>query len=98
MKKTGRKTNLETFEISEEDPVYVIGVVSSLVKLPVWTLRILDKEGLVSPKRRFGKGRLYCLCDIKRLVQIRQLLIDERVNIKGVKMILRMRAESERNI
>jgi hypothetical protein len=37
--------------------VYVIGVACKLVKIPVWTLRQLDKAGIVRPKRSGRKNR-----------------------------------------
>jgi len=74
--------------ISPEDPVYIISVVSRLVDLPVWTLRILDKEGIIKPKRLGRKTRLYCLKDIKRLEYVHYLLEEKGVNIKGIKIIL----------
>ena len=80
----------QAFGISPREPVYVIGVVSRLVQLPVWTLRILDREGLVKPKRRQGRARLYSLHDVRQLVQIRHWLVRERVNVRGIRVILRM--------
>ena len=74
--------------ISPDEPVYVISVVSKLVDLPVWTLRQLDKVGLVCPKRIGKKSRLYSLRDIKRLEYIHYLMEDKRVNIHGIKIIL----------
>lgn len=35
--------------INPDEPVYVIGIVARIVKLPVWTLRELDKQGIVHP-------------------------------------------------
>ena len=78
------------FDINPGEPVYVIGVVSRLVKLPIWTLRILDREGLVRPKRRVGRARLYSLQDVRLLIRIRRLCIDQGVNREGVRVILRM--------
>ena len=78
------------FAIRPEEPVYVIGVVSRLIRLPIWTLRILDREGLVKPKRRVGRARLYSLKDMQRLARIRQLLHEQGVNLQGVRVILRM--------
>jgi len=52
-------------QISQDEPVYVISVVSKLVDLPVWTLRQLDKAGIVCPKRIGKKSRLYSLRDIR---------------------------------
>ena len=82
--------NVARFSIDPDEPVYVIGVVSRLVHLPIWTLRILDREGLVRPRRRVGRARLYSLEDVRRLLRIRRLCQDEGVNWKGVRIILRM--------
>ncbi len=76
--------------ISPDEPVYVISVVSKLVDLPVWTLRQLDKAGLVHPKRIGKKSRLYSLKDVKRLEYIHYLMEEKRVNIRGIKIILEM--------
>ena len=74
--------------ISPDEPVYVISVVSKLVDLPVWTLRQLDKKGVVKPKRIGRKSRLYSLKDVKRLEYVHYLMEDKGVNISGVKIIL----------
>ena len=63
--------------ISPDEPVYVISVVSKLVGLPIWTLRELDKAGVVKAKRLGKKSRLYCLKDIKKLEYIHYLMEDE---------------------
>ncbi|MFH1128472.1 MAG: MerR family transcriptional regulator, partial [Candidatus Omnitrophota bacterium] len=75
-------------QISPDEPVYVISVTSRLVDLPVWTLRQLDKAGIVCPKRIGKKSRLYCLKDIKRLEYIHYLMEEKQVNIGGIKIIL----------
>ncbi len=74
--------------ISPDEPVYVISVASKLVDLPVWTLRQLDKAGVVCPKRIGKKSRLYSLKDIKRLEYIHYLMEEKHVNIHGIRMIL----------
>ena len=75
-------------KISPEEPVYVIGVVCKLVDIPIWTLRQLDKAGVVRPKRIGKKNRLYSLKDLKRLEYVHYLMDKKRVNIHGVKIIL----------
>ena len=75
-------------QISPDEPVYVISVVSKLVDLPVWTLRQLDKAGVVCPKRIGKKSRLYSLKDMKRLEYVHYLMDEKRVNIHGIKIIL----------
>lgn len=74
--------------ISPDEPVYVISVVSKLTCLPAWTLRQLDKAGIVCPGRIGKKSRLYSLKDIKRLEYIYYLMQDKHVNIHGIKIIL----------
>jgi len=74
--------------ISPDEPVYVISVVSKLVDLPAWTLRQLDKVGIVCPKRIGKKSRLYSLKDIKKLEYIHYLMEEKRVNIHGIKIII----------
>ena len=75
-------------KISPEEPVYVIGVVCRLVNIPIWTLRQLDKAGVVRPKRIGKKNRLYSLRYLKRLEYVHYLMEKKRVNIHGVKVIL----------
>lgn len=75
--------------ISPDEPVYVISVASKLVDLPVWTLRQLDKAGVVCPKRIGKKSRLYSLKDIRRLEYIHYLMEEKRVNIHGIKIIIK---------
>ncbi|HNW40074.1 MAG TPA: MerR family transcriptional regulator [Candidatus Omnitrophota bacterium] len=74
--------------IAPSEPVYVISVVCKLVDIPVWTLRQLDKAGVVRPKRVGKKNRLYSLKDLKRLEYVHYLMVRKRVNIAGLKIIL----------
>lgn len=79
--------------ISPDEPVYVISVVSKLVDMPAWTLRQLDKAGIVRPKRIGRKSRLYSLKDVRRLEYIHYLMEDKHVNIHGIKIILETEKE-----
>lgn len=80
-------------QISPDEPVYVISVVSKLVELPLWTLRQLDKAGVVSPKRIGKKSRLYCLKDLKKLEYVHYLMEEKHVNIHGIKIIIEKESE-----
>jgi MerR family transcriptional regulator/heat shock protein HspR len=82
------KMPLFDIQISPDEPVYVISVVSKLVDLPVWTLRQLDKAGIVCPKRIGKKSRLYSLKEIKKLEYVHYLMEDKGVNIHGIKIII----------
>ena len=79
-------------ELSNE-PVYVISVAAKLAGLPSWTLRVLDKEGVVCPQRTSKDRRLYSDRDIARLAHVRYLTEERGVNMNGVKLILEMEDE-----
>ncbi len=77
-------------EKASEEPVYVISIAAKLAGLPSWTLRVLDKEGVVRPKRTLTDRRLYSDRDIALLARIRYLTEERGVNMNGVKLILEM--------
>jgi len=71
-----------------DEPVYVISIAAKLAGLPSWTLRVLDKEGIVSPQRTAKDRRLYSDRDIARLAHVRYLTEERGVNMNGVRLIL----------
>ena len=73
-----------------DEPVYVISIAAKLAELPSWTLRVLDKEGVVRPQRTAKDRRLYSDRDIALLARIRYLTEERGVNMNGVKLILEM--------
>ena len=79
--------------ISPDEPVYVISVATKLVDLPIWTLRQLDKAGVVCPKRIGKKSRLYSLKDIKKLEYVHYLMEEKHINVHGIKMILEIESK-----
>jgi hypothetical protein len=81
--------------VTGDEPLYVISVAAKLVQLPAWTLRVLDEQGIVSPKRTDKNRRLYSDKDLMRLARVRALTEDEGVNMNGVRLILRLEEEYE---
>jgi MerR family transcriptional regulator/heat shock protein HspR len=77
-------------ESESEEPLYVISVAAKLVKMPTWTLRVLDEQGIVVPRRTDKNRRLYSDNDLIRLARVRSLTEDEGVNMNGVRLILRI--------
>ncbi len=75
-------------EINPEEPLYIMSAVCRLVKMHEWTIRELDKKGLVKPKRKEKGKRLYSLKEIKKLEYIHYLMEDCGVNINGIRIIL----------
>ena len=78
------------FKVNPQDPLFVIGVASEVVGIPIWTLRKLDEMGVVTPKRVGVRTRCYSQVQIKTLSYVRYLMEDRHVNIRGIKVILEM--------
>lgn len=74
--------------IDPETPVYIISVVSEIVRIPIWTLRKLDEMDVVKPQRIGKKTRCYSLKQVEVLNYIHYLMEVKRVNISGIKLIL----------
>jgi MerR family transcriptional regulator, heat shock protein HspR len=85
-----RKQTDFAFSIDPTAPMFVIGVASEVVHLPVWTLRKLDQMGVVKPKRVGIRTRCYSQVQIQTLSYVKYLMDDKGVNISGVKIILEM--------
>ena len=59
------------------------------------TLRLYEREGLLSPSRSEGNTRLYTDEDLKQLEIILSLTRDLGVNLAGVEVIINMRKKME---
>lgn len=86
LKVAGQPT--QEFDIDPAESVYVIGVGSRLVRLPIWTLRMLDREGVDNGKRRGGRDRQFSLQDVRRLILSRRESGEQGVNGEGDRVIL----------
>lgn len=75
-------------------PLYMIGVVCEMFHIHPQTLRIYEREGLLSPKR-VGGARLYSQEDLEQIRMILNLSKELGVNRAGVDIILRMKRRFE---
>lgn len=80
----------EMFDIDRDEPILTSGVVCDLLDIPIWVLKQLDKENVVSPRRRNGKGRLYSQREVGKLKHIWRLMSKRNVKVDGIKVILEM--------
>jgi len=78
------------FTIGDDEPVYTSGVVCRLLRIPVWVLKQLDRECMVSPPRRSRGFRLYSMREVTKLHKIWYYMNEKGVNVQGVKIILEM--------
>jgi len=88
------RSNARSAHVSD-DPVYVISVAAKLVGMPAWTLRVLDEQAIVSPKRTDKNRRLYSDRDLIRLARVRALTEVDGVNMNGVRLILMLEEERQ---
>ena len=78
------------FSIDPQAPLFVIGVVSEVVRIPLWTLRKLDQMGVVTPKRVGIRTRCYSKIQMQTLSYVKYLMEDKKVNISGIRVILEL--------
>lgn len=70
---------------------YTISAVAELYDIHPQTLRLYEREGLLTPSRSVGNTRLYEDSDLERLEVILSLTRELGVNLAGVEIILNMR-------
>ena len=75
---------------------YTISAVADYYEIHQQTLRMYEREGLLTPSRSVGNVRLYTDEDIARLEIILQLTRELGVNLAGVEIILNMRERMDR--
>ena len=57
------------------------------------TVRLYEKQGLISPKRSSGNTRLFSEEDIDQLEEVIYLTHEMGINLAGVEMILRLKKQ-----
>lgn len=80
-------------QLPDDEPVFQISIVARMVGLHQQTLRSYERVGLVEPARTAGNTRLYSQRDVERLRQVVRLVNDLGINLAGVEVILRLRAQ-----
>ncbi len=80
-------------DTSNDEPLYTIGVVSRMLKCDPSTLRRYENAGLVTPGRTEGNTRLYSNNNVETLRLVHRLIDEEKLNVHGVRMVLRLQEE-----
>ncbi len=86
----------EEFAIKFDEPIMPATVVSRLLGIPVWALKRIDREGIVSPPRKKDKMRLYSRNELNRLKHIWYLVKEKKVKITGLKVVLELEKKLHR--
>src|SRR6516225_11599422 len=74
---------------------YMISAVAQKYDIHPQTLRLYEREGLLTPSRTEGNTRLYSEEDLEELETILSLTRELGVNLAGVEIILNMRRKIE---
>ena len=94
-KKKQKKEDFIEFEIGVDEPIYTTGVIQKLLNMPIWVIKQLDKEGIVSPQREdLGTIRLYSKRELKKLAHCWEYMDAKGVKIAGLKIILEIEDKS----
>ena len=81
--------------VAEDEPCYVISVAARMVGVHAQTLRTYERTGLMDPARSRGNIRMYSPHDLQRARWIRSLIDDLGINLVGVEVIMRMKAQMD---
>jgi len=69
---------------------FSISAVAKMFSVHQQTIRLYEKEGLISPKRSEGNTRIFSEEDVNRLEEIIYLTHEAGINLAGVDMILKL--------
>jgi len=75
---------------------YSISAVAKMFSVHQQTIRLYEKEGLITPKRSSGNTRLFSEQDVDRLEEIIYLTHQLGVNLAGVEMVLKLQKKIEK--
>lgn len=72
---------------------FSISAVAKMFTVHQQTIRLYEKEGLISPKRSAGNTRLFAEEDIDRLEEVIYLTHQLGINLAGVEMIFKLKQQ-----
>lgn len=78
---------------SRKKGFFSISAVAKMFSVHQQTIRLYEKEGLITPKRSEGNTRLFSEEDVDRLEEIIHLTHTIGINLAGVEMILRLQKQ-----
>jgi MerR family transcriptional regulator/heat shock protein HspR len=72
---------------------FSISAVAKMFEVHQQTIRLYEKQGLITPKRSEGNTRLFSEEDIDQLEEVIHLTHDLGINLAGVEMILKLKKQ-----
>lgn len=80
-------------KIQRKKGFFSISAVAKMFTVHQQTIRLYEKEGLITPKRSEGNTRLFSEEDIERLEEIIYLTHQLGINLAGVQMIFKLKKQ-----
>ena len=80
-------------KVKRNKAFFSISAVAKMFSVHQQTIRLYEKEGLLSPKRSDGNTRLFSEEDIDRLEEVIYLTHELGINLAGVQMILKLKKQ-----
>lgn len=72
---------------------FSISAVAKMFEVHQQTIRLYEKEGLITPKRSEGNTRLFSEEDVDRLEEVIYLTHKLGINLAGVQMVLKLQKQ-----
>lgn len=70
------------------EPKYTISTAAKILGISVHTLRKYEREGLILPFKKDSNQRLYSEKDLERVRCIQKTIVEDKINIEGIRRIL----------
>jgi MerR family transcriptional regulator, heat shock protein HspR len=83
-------------KVKRKKAYYSISAVSKMFTIHQQTVRLYEKEGLISPKRSEGNTRLFSEEDVEQLEEVIYLTHQLGINLAGVQMILKLQKKIQK--
>jgi MerR family transcriptional regulator/heat shock protein HspR len=83
-------------KVKRNKSFYSISAVAEMFTIHQQTIRLYEKEGLITPKRSEGNTRMFTEEDVNRLEEIIYLTHQLGINIAGVQMILKLQKQIQK--
>ena len=80
-------------KVKRHKAYYSISAVAKMFTIHQQTIRLYEKEGLISPKRSEGNTRLFSEEDVTRLEEVIHLTHQLGINLAGVQMIFKLQKQ-----
>jgi MerR family transcriptional regulator/heat shock protein HspR len=80
-------------KLNRKKGYFSISAVAKMFSVHQQTVRLYEREGLITPKRSSGNTRLFSEEDVDRLEEVIYLTHELGINLAGVEMILKLKKQ-----